>query len=768
MILNKLIFFLFFFLVVLSMPSLSNDLYNQYVDNRVLNLDIVVGKNASDLDYLSAKMIKDSFMSDGGIRSYVINGAAYRFEKNDHRLNLGDSLTDITPNIKSNDFSVLQNSNLKLDDGYEYEFEQTIKFGSENKLEYFSDNDYKNDTPDLGLVFKNNNQVFNHTLSFLDPVPSDVKDGRLVDLEGGRFCRLGDCLEITSYRRVAKPSDALTLFGGLYEGQLYQGDNKTYNVNGKNYTLEAYIVNSLTGKVIFKLNGVPLTRMRQNNFIEVLPDLYIGVIELTSVHADDGMDEDLVRFYFGAMRMEIHSSGEMHLNGEEIKGLKGLAGSSVIQSDPLKIDLDWLMLKWKPEEDEYLTTKNWVHMPGTAALQFMMSGFYEGKKEHVKFNPQTDTLKLEVPLIDYDVNLSLLRDVNKDGSWDVVGDDLDKKLITKTKGSFVYDVNNDEWFVVSKIEDGVFAESHIVEVSKLNKMGVSLREWNGDEIESDLHQGDDFEIGDIKLRLDSYNVNLGIVKFTTLSHNVVDHALITKEGLLINLPYQDSAGRIIAPGQNSTQPNSVKFNLYVEDINENIALGDKIISFNAEINNDNDPTISDFNTSILSNNRFYEVDEQKYQGYVEDPVSTKIMIDKTGDHKILDLWYPGEETYAVIYLASRGSSLVRENVSVDDTFIRIVDDNTKKDHKVIVIGGPYANKLSSRLLNVTYGTNNESLIPVNSSIVKVVGDSIVVAGYRAEDTLRAAEAIAQSRINEIVNATYLITGDEIINVIKIN
>jgi hypothetical protein len=436
--------------------------------------------------------------------------------------------------------------------------------------------------------------------------------------------------------------------------------------------------------------------------------------------------------------------------------------------------------------------KNEVVMPGLESVKFYMDGFYKGKQEIVKiYATSDDTVTVEAPLTDYDVKLDVLYAPSTAArNFTIAGGSSTKQLTTQTctaaTGNFSIDMDNDEYFVVTKV-NGKDAESSVLTLTKVHATdGITVKDYDGNVVAENKKAGKTFDASDMTVTVVGYDQTESTANFSISDASCRPGMLVTKEGLRISLPSKGNISNFsvnavnIAPQAMGSGSNSYIFNIIAEDKDENIA-GEgsgttynpltASINVNATFNSDNDAhTILDaaVGKNNMSNKNTFSVDDTKvYVGMTNKSVSMKVTEDKTSDQNDVEIEYPGEETYANLFIGSKASkvttSAAGESVAVSKIEVgaAVLDSSLASytNQNLIVVGGPAINRAAAALLGKTYPAYGAaSGIPENAGLIKLVENAdkvaMIVAGWEAADTQRACRVVAES-------SDYALSGKEV-------
>ena len=733
-----------------------------FIEDEELKASIVYGANTglADSDALGdiLSSIAAATKETPDAKPVVTNGFAIKFEEGLNKLNLGETLGDVLPYIDEDIFPILQSGEFITKESA-YRYEQKSRFGL-GTLVHFADNDFKNKKPTIGIKFETSEQVFNHTIDFIKAAETDIEipSLRLLDFEEARFCRLGICFEMLPKSQNASPNLVMAMVAGAVEDTLEENEEKTYTLpDAKRYNVKVDFISNPGAKAIFIVNGEKSRPLSADEDYTFSGGIRISPREFLITEKEQSINK--VRFYFGSLTTTMKANGDIVINGETIEELDGFGEGNLVDTSPLRISLEELGLIWTTEDKVYVAEEIEAVLPGMKTLKLFMDGFHEGKKEYTEFTPRGKyRFAINAPLVNYDVELEVLYDSDRDGDWDVVGGDEEERLLTQTAGeNFTYDKDTDKWFVISMI-DGKKSESHVLEVTSIKgEDGVSISDFSGKELFTDKRTRDMLKIGNMTLSILGFNSQGNNVTFKITSSNAVNNTLITKEGMKITLPIGYGNGTITDSSSTSLQPSSVLFELKAEDDQENIGQGVHTTSFKASFNARDEATITDLNQSVMSGGKIFETETDKiFVGYVEEAVSTKVHLDKTENFNRLGVWYPGEETYGNVYWGTAGAKIVRTNIlPITDEMI-----TSYTDKNLIIIGGPCANKAAAAVMNVsmTQPECSKGFSPGEGKILLYDhgngNSALVIAGYDAVDT-RKASIVAANFLS------YPLTGDKV-------
>jgi len=776
---------------------------------------IVIGADGDTQDMLGAMDVISSLQAvavSGATGTAAVTetvGDVYQFAKTSDKMNLGEMFSTIRTKLSDTQLPiVLADGSLSLATGSSYDYEQEVDINksTSTKLQFFADKDYEDEKPVVGIKIPRNQVVMNYSLTFTKTAKSTLTSDAMVDFEDRQIEILGETFDIIG----SDGSDIrLDLMRGALKPTLEEGETATYTIDGKEYEVTALIItdSSTAPAVKFKVNGEVTDSMVTGNIYELADGVLMGVREILPNEAGD-VTQDMVEFYLGAKKIVLQHGQELEIDNEDVSNLDVHVVNT--SASGTQFQLEKIGLQWNAEDDLFITEDgNSVSMPGLESVKFYMDGFYKGQEEQIEIGPSgDDTVVISAPLKDYDVTLDILYDANNDGAFNFTGGSATKQLITQTcTDSFTVDMDTDEYFVVTKI-NGKEAETAVLELTKVHDTdGVTVKDYSGQVVAENKKENKTFDIADMEVLISNISQSASNASFQITDSSCVEGMLVTAEGLKIQLPYinitqlnttTNVSGSLPVAAANTTScayanegildgevrivtmvnstdtgtacyASSFGFIVTEEDRDENIGSGVGY-KLNATFNSDNEAHVTLVAKTNLSNAKTYSVDDTKvYVGYVESEVSSKITEDKVSDQYNIEITYPGEETYADVYVGSKASQVTTMAGSEGSVAGKIevgaaVLDTSLASYttqNIIVVGGPAINRATAALMGKTYPSYGaESGIQENAGLIKLVEQAdgtvaVIVAGWEADDTQRAGIVLANS-------ADYALSGDEVV------
>lgn len=153
----------------------------------------------------------------------------------------GATLTDVDLKV------LLAKGVYSNDENTDYNYEQRITLGSGLMLNYFSDSDYNDRKPSVGINLSSSSVVLNYSLDFTTDVESDITSGDLVDLETTNLKILGKTYYISDFDNATNPT--VTLLDTANSGIAKEGETAKVKVGEKDYEVSISFVDATTTRL---------------------------------------------------------------------------------------------------------------------------------------------------------------------------------------------------------------------------------------------------------------------------------------------------------------------------------------------------------------------------------------------------------------------------------------------------------------------------------------------------------------------------------------
>ncbi len=728
-----------------------------FVKSGAADVAIVYGSAAAaSVDMTNAvDIVKGDLDKKVTVTTTTITGENYQIKKQSTAFQLGRGIKDvISGTITDDDLPTLLKDGIFVDDDND-EFKYTQKLVMAN-LTYgmFEDDDYKVDTPALGIRVASNANVFNYTLDFTSyPVWGDLPTAEIEIL--GK-----------SYYILSNTTTSLTLLDSADKVIVSEGESATVTLGSKVYTIKIGNIDATTVKL--DIDGVVTNSLQEGETSKLKDGSFVGVRDIMYNSKDTGISK--VEFSIGSGKLKLINNSDIELNDVSVSGLSSLLGLTDGKMNQIK-------LIWKVDDDSFAADGSEIVIPGFKSIKLSYTGMTTPKKEEIKVkNSGNYVMELNnFPLKDSSETIPLLYG-DSNGYFLGFGKSATQRLNTGTNATTVFWVGNsaDEYAILSW-SDGRDAESYLLRAdswkndSGTHRVTISYRKnsaWV--EAKKDAANGDTITIGNAEMMVSNIEPVVKNATFTATGTSGW-RTLYSKDGLRVWLPWNATAAQCnvtaataLAGAINLTTggPESAflghsnySFDLLFteEDKNENKGAGG---NFTSRISWTSTPriqvsTITVNGTGIAgtaSSNIETGSSTNVYRNYVYSALATKYEYDQGGDQDIVTFTYNGGESYGNFFLTASSAT------AGGDSSIKVFKDTDTasfKDMNLVVVGGSCVNQVAVQLLGgtdvmcgdaftaaTTVGAG-KYLIKTFTSPYNAAKVATLVAGYNAEDTKAA-------------------------------
>lgn len=244
---------------------------------------VVYGANSQDS--AAADVIASGLPSLGGTTTTVTGGESYHLEKTSNKFNLGESMNDFVTTVDDGDMPSFLADGIYKDANREaYDYNQVITV-ADTQLKFFSDTDYNDKEPTIGLHYDSNDatdqQVLDYVITFEDGgIDSTAIEGTDLPIMGNYYYVLSADNDTQEIELL--DSSATTIVS--------EGSPETVNVGGKDYTVAIQYISS-TGDVKLTVNGETTDKLTDGESFELQDGSYIALKEALYESKDTGVSK---------------------------------------------------------------------------------------------------------------------------------------------------------------------------------------------------------------------------------------------------------------------------------------------------------------------------------------------------------------------------------------------------------------------------------------------------------------------------------------------
>lgn len=780
-----------------------------FVSGSTADVAIVYGTGAgvSALDQVQAQNIETNLASKvtGGVGT-ASGGDAVLIEKASTKLELGRGLLQVrSTSLDKNDMPILLANGIFTDaNNDEFDYKQSIALANLT-LTQFDNDDYKVDTPTLGVEITDGTYVMNYTLDLTEePYWNDLETATL-PIMGKEYY----VLDVAA----AASNNSITLLDSAADAIVAEGDSATIAAGGKSYQVSINFVGESTVKL--NVDGKTTNSLAEGQTQRLADGSYVGIKDILYTAKDTGISK--VELSIGAGKLVLTDNDEVQMNDEDIDNLKAyIRGDASTPATSSK--LSSVTLEWSADRDLFVAPGSEAVMPGFGAVKMSFGGMVFPTEETILLQADGDdnfVLK-DFPLKDTTQTIYLFK---SDGTnFTLAGkDDNNQLAILNVNGTTLnFTEGTDDYFVLSYMS-GDDAESYLVRAKNFDDSTYPDNEvdfeylsgstWTS--LDTNVVQGDTVSIGSAEFSVGSIsNETTKTVEINNETSTSFFDRIFSARGLEVMLPKMANFTSIdyITPVENAANDTLAEVcaaittpitfaegvlmsKIYVsynatgttddatgtasacytyqptyilrfkeEDKDDAIGLGGTI-NVTLGLDTDSEVKISSY-TKINKNENTVTASEigdtEVYQDYVSSALATKILDDQSGDHEKMTLVYHGGESYGQVYVTDV-SAVVSGSGSLGNVLVKDSEVSSVATKNLVIVGGSCINSAAASVLGGAFcgaAFTEATGVGTGEFLIKGVSDAditsklaLVVAGYEAADTVAATTYLTTQTVD---------------------
>ena len=771
---------------------------------------------ATSLQYTSK--IETVINTKTGSTSSSLSGDTVEISMGSDLLEINERIGNVRETLTSSDMIALQGGIIRTQSG-STQYNQYLRFNESTGYDgvigsngvvsggyvTYGENNY--DEVEDYLYFDDNEVAFEYELEFIEGAKSKIENsngdeittgsGQLVDLEDENINILGNTYSIVR-ADVTGTSLQLTFLGGNMVDTLKERETKTYTVNGTDYEVTVLIIADSDKTVKFSVNGEVTKELGDRGDTYTLNDG--TVIGLRDVMANEGTEDngsDLVDFYIGANKLILKDTdytdnrfvSGVKINEDTIEDARVKIKGTLIGSDftlnNIKYRLSVDAVKGSAYIKEGEGLRQYLDEPeGMIGVDWDIT--YEGLTDCdnsiIEIEPSGDE-SYELKFTnneDIDFSVPFVDSSNDNGEGFKYGSEDDALFFIEAPSLTSmadYTIGQDDYFVVNKASSGEKAFTHVLRFNNIDDTNKIISfDDQGSGSKEVVYTGDPnivgLAVGDLLIGGSTYKVYVGKIDASyRLAIDLNGDGLINGQkasvviagGGILDLGTQvpSPASSPVPAGGNIMTLTTLKKNMDENDADLNInwtitSTGNEV---DLKVGNDDD---------LLAFENVQGSDKKsgmnRYGTYIEEN-------DDNNDANSLYIEYPFVQRAPHVYVTSgaieRISSVTGAGTVTTtkpqriDVGVSVLDSTVTSltANNLIVVGGPCVNTVSATLMGNPI--NCAEGFEEGKAIVKLFENgnkvAMLVAGYSAADTRRAAQTVARyDKYNEDFK------GDEIV------
>ena len=722
------------------------------------------GSGVSRLDIIQAGNVQSNLQSYlGGTTTTgggTTGGDSVKLEKASTKFQLGKGITDIIGTAITDDSPgdglqvLLADGEYVDDDNDENSYTQKIDLLNAT-LTQFDDDDYKADSPTIGIRYASAANVLNYTLDFTDtPLWEDI-DSTNIEIMGKDYFILSHTANTTINLLDAAQTTTLT-------------EGETTTVNGHEVSISFIGGTGTSAEVKLNVDGEVTNSLNEGETQKLTSGDYVGIKDISVQDYAGGTKT--VEFSIGTGKLVLKHNTDVEINDASISNMK-----TYITTTSTDSKIDQIVIAWQSDDEVFLAKDSEITMPGFEAVKLSFAGMLYPAMENIRVRGGSTTyITLEdFPLKDSTEDINVL--YGDSLNFTAIGKDSTHLFRTSGDANGMrFDKDTDDWFLVS-YNDGSDAESYLMRATDFGQIGTTTAnettiQYRKDgawvDLKTDAKLNDVISVGNVEVTIDSIERSpVNAINVTTTSTSIEFDRMYSKEGMQVYVPFDDTTNTSTTGGVWASD-NQSTFNLIFseEDNNGNIGAGKNITA----VLGWNSATTAEAYVSDITGESvtFAENGDNTklWLSQVFSALATTVVWDKSGDQYEATLTYHGDESYGEVYLnapsvtvtpgTSTTSSTQLGNVVVMDSEVSKVSSKN-----LVIVGGSCINSAAATVLGVAQGTcgsaftdatgvgSGQFLIKSVSGAYATGKIALVVAGYDAEDTVNAATYLTTQTVD---------------------
>ena len=738
-----------------------------FVSGGVANVAVVYGTGAgvSLIDQVQAGTIQASLgtFTTGTGSSTVTGGDSVLIEKTSDKYNLGnDAATVFVSAVDGEDLpTLLADGTYTDDDNTEYDYTQKVNLGANLDLVHFSDTDYDKaigasgtPTPTIGIQLAGSAHVLNYTVDFTTHPAYNAATLETTTMKlMGREYYVLDVINGTTNKT--------TFLDSANSGVITQGQTST--IAGRTISLE--FISSTEVRLV--VDGTTTNSLAEGATFKLPDGTYVGVKDILYDSKEAGTSK--VEISVGSGKLEVEHGAEVQLNDVSIPEITGF----LVQDTSEK--LDKIVLKWTTDDEEFITPALSLTLPAFGALKLSMGAHTFPAQEGTSVEGSSDTIEVKTTLKDGAVTIPILG-ANSTGEFATIGKDSTNRLVTNdsaaTLGKIFNKTGGDKYMVLSwnstTESESYYLRADVVTEDTVTKVRFTNEITNA---EKTVANGDTASFGSADITINNVTRVGGLLENFNFSLNAGSsiNTLYTAEGMKIFLPYESNVSftsnitgviNFTPTGNQKAGTNYDSWYLVfdTEDKDDNLGAGD---SFNVTVDESGTTNKVHVQTVTTDSSSKEIGSSDDFEYYVIADLATKVVHMTGGDYDSAVVTYPGEQSYANLYVSSPDT--VVGGGAIGEILVKDSEVSSVSSKNLIVVGGSCINSVAANLLGdgakcgsawtaVTGVGTGQFLIQSFAKDGKV---ALLVAGYDVADTQNAVTYLKTKTVDTAVGKKYI-------------
>jgi len=719
--------------------------------------------------------------SGTGGGSTLSGGDFIKLAKTSDNLNLGDVASTVFGTIINEDDmpNLLVDGTYKNDDNEEFDYEQKITLGTGIQLNYFSDSDYQDQLPTLGVNLTSSQVLMNYSFDFTSSAESDVSSGDLVDFETTDINILGKTYFVSDFDNATLD---MTLLDAANSATVVYNptspETSTITAGTKTYAVVVTFIDD--NEVRLTVNGEATDKLQESETQKLSDGSYVSVKSIDYVDSDTRSSS--AEISIGNGKIILNNGQDIEMNDDTVEGVtaeivRGTGGS--------KDSINRINIVWALDDDAFITPNSELVMPGFESIKFSMGDFVQNAQELTLVQDDGSTrIEIQTEIKDGPISVPILY-ANASGEYVGIGQDATHLLRTAIGTNIVVNDTLDKW-LIGTWNSTTEAESYLITFSFNKDNGINRTTFKKaidggvETVCADVSPGNDCSLGSLTLTVTNAGIQ-GSDKWVNLTAGGGGsfNYLYTAKGMRLNLPYEAAVNSTLLGAVNFTETegadapaghnyDSIILGFRGEDKDDNIGAGGQ---FNVTIN---DNSNGEAEVSAIAGGRATITDpDDSNHIMVYNYADVPTLLERLGassDQRSAKVTYSGSESYGELYVASSTATVSSNTTNSGVVTITDSDISTVSTKNLIVVGGSCVNTVARDLLGSSTAVcgadfTTKTGIGAGQFLIQSFTNpwssskvALLVAGYEASDTKNAATYLRTQTVDTAVGKKYVGTS----------
>jgi len=376
--------------------------------------------------------------------STLSGGDFVKLAKTSDNLNLGDvASTVFGANLNEDDLpQLLAKGTYKNDNNEEFDYEQKITLGTGIQLNYFSDSDYQDQLPTIGVNLTSNQVLMNYSYDYTKDATSTISGGDLVDFETTDINLLGKTYFVSDFDNATRD---ITLLDAANTATVTTGETATIVAGSKTYSVSIAFIND--NDVKLTINGETTDKLQESDTEKLSDGSYVSIKSIDYVDSD--VRTSSAEISIGSGKLVLHNGQNIEMNDDTVNQITAEVVQGASTGDATTNSISRINIVWTLDDRAFITPNSELVMPGFEAVKFSMGDFVQPAQEVTSVEDDGSTrMTIKTTIKDGEVTIPILY-ANSSGEFTGIGQDSTHMLRTALGTNILFNESSDKWIVGS-------------------------------------------------------------------------------------------------------------------------------------------------------------------------------------------------------------------------------------------------------------------------------------------------------------------------------